>query len=266
MVTGLAVATALTACAAQDDSEPPSQGQEELAAREARLHDACSAPETYVRLKELVFDQAARLRRGDAGVLDEAAATATVALKEPVTATGDPNGVVVCSGRLLLEMPDPGGGDPRRLAAEIEFAAQAANDGTGLVFEMEGADTLVRDLAALGGPTTPQPPAAPAARADMPLDAVHRARHSTGPSFDCAAVDLPAEQMICASRPLSQLDREMASLYYDQMARAEERQRDLLRRTRDAFLARRNRCRDAGCIASVYEDRIEEIRGMGRSS
>jgi uncharacterized protein len=72
--------------------------------------------------------------------------------------------------------------------------------------------------------------------------------------------------MICSSRPLSQLDREMAALYYDQMARADERRRDLLRRTRDAFLVRRDRCGGAGCIASVYEDRIAEIRRISRGS
>jgi uncharacterized protein len=115
----------------------------------------------------------------------------------------------------------------------------------------------------LGGPL---PASAPSVRPkdEGPFDGSHRALHSTGPSFDCGQARLTSEQMICSSRPLAKLDREMAALYYDQMAGADERRRELLRRTRDAFLIRRDRCGEAGCIASVYEDRIAEIRRIGR--
>jgi uncharacterized protein YecT (DUF1311 family) len=254
---------ALTACGSAEEEPISPEALQRLEAQEQRLHAVCSADATYARLKELVFDEAARRRGGAAPAIDEAAAATNLSLLEPVTATGDPNGVVVCSGRLLLEVADGGGGEPRRLAADVEFAAQAASDGSGLVFELEGADAVVGDLAALGGPLPASAPAPPL-KSDAPLDGAHRALHSTGPSFECTHVRLSSEQMICASRPLSQLDREMAALYYDEMARADERRRQLLRRTRDAFLARRDRCRDAGCIASVYEDRIAEIRRISR--
>jgi hypothetical protein len=251
---------ALFACSEEEAPQPDPQAQAEVAAREQRLHAVCSAPETYARLREALFDEAARRRAGEAAALDEAAGAAAVSVLEPVTATGDPRGVVVCSGRLLLELPTEG--EPRRMAADVEYAAQAASDGSGLVFELEGAGALAAQLAGFNGPASPAPSAPPAA-SDAEIDGAHRARHSEGPSFECAQVRVVAERVICTSRLLSRLDREMASLYYDQMASADERKRQLLRRTRDAFLKRRDRCQEAGCIASVYEDRIAEIRRIG---
>ena len=256
---------ALAACGSGEEEPISPEALQRLEAREQRLHGICSAEATYARLKVLVFEDATRRRGGAAQAIDDAAAASNLSLLEPVTATGDPGGVVVCSGRLLLEVADPAGAEPRRLAADVEFAAQAASDGTGLVFELEGAEAVVADLAALGGPVAPSASTAPPP-SDGSLDGNHRALHSTGPSFDCTQAGLPSERMICSSRPLSQLDREMAALYYDQMARADERRRDLLRRTRDAFLVRRDRCGGAGCIASVYEDRIAEIRRISRGS
>jgi uncharacterized protein YecT (DUF1311 family) len=257
---------ALAACGSAAEEPPlPPDALQRLEAQEQRLHAVCSADPTYARLKVLMFEQATRRRGGTAAAIDAAAAATSVSLLEPVTATGDPGGVVVCSGRLLLEMADAQGGEPRRLAADVEFAAQAASDGSGLVFELEGAETLVAELASLGGPLAPAAPAPPL-QGDAPLDERHRALHASGPSFDCTQARLPSEQMICSSRPLSRLDREMAALYYDQMAQADERRRDLLRRTRDTFLARRDRCGEAGCIASIYEDRIGEIRRISRGS
>jgi hypothetical protein len=207
---------ALAACASAEEEPIPAETLQRLEAQEQRLHSVCSAPQTYARLRELVFDEAARRRGGASAIVDEAAAAATLAVLEPVTATGDPGGVVVCSGRMLLEVAEPAGGEPRRFAADVEYAAQAASDGSGLVFELEGAETVVQGLAAIGGPAAPASPAAPL-RSDRPFDDVHRALHSTGPSFDCNHARVPSERMICSSRPLA-ADREMAALYYDQMA------------------------------------------------
>ena len=265
----IACSLPLAACGNAADAPAAGSAQVRLAAEQARrLHGVCTAGSTYGRLKELAFDQAARIRGEDVRLLDRAAAGARASLAEPVSAAGDPGGgVVVCSGRLTLELPaDTSGAEPRSLSAQIEFAAQAAPDGSGLVFEVEGAEAIVRELALIGGAPmrgeVPTPPAAP----DAPFDGAHRAQHSTGPSFDCGRSRFPSETMICSSRPLSSLDREMASLYYDRMARSGERTRQLLRRTRDAFLVRRDRCDQAGCIASVYEDRIAEIRRIAATS
>jgi len=247
----------LAGCGSPEEAPVDPVQQARIAEQEQRLHSVCSAPQTYARLKELLFDEAVRQRGGDPAGLDAAITAANLSVLEPVTATGNPQGVVVCSGRVLLELP----GDPeaRRLAADVEYAAQAASDGSGLVFDLEGAGAMVRELALLGGPAATAGPAQPPST-EPPTGDAHRAIHSDGPSFDCSYARLPSEKMICASRPLAALDREMASLYYDRMARADERTRQLLRRTRDAFLTRRDRCQQSTCIASVYEDRIDEIR------
>ncbi len=248
------LAAALAGCAAAEEQPVDPAQQARLADQESRLHSICAAPQTYARLKELLLDEAVRHRGGDPAGLDQTIAAANVSVLEPVTATGDPRGVVVCSGRVLVELPQE-----RRLAADVEYAAQAASDGSGLVFELEGAGDVVRSLAALPGPVA-APAAAAAPSPEAPFDGAHRASHSTGPSFDCSYSRLPSEKLICSSRPLAELDRQMASLYYDQMARSDEPTRQLLRRSRDAFLTRRDRCQESGCIASVYEDRIAEIR------
>jgi hypothetical protein len=252
----------LAACGSAGEPDSGTNPQVQLAQEDVqRLQGICTAPQTYARLKEIAFDQAAKRRAGEASALDRAAAGARAEMAGPVTASGQPSGVVVCSGRFLLEVPGEEGPQPLQLAAQIEYAAQAAPDGSGLVFEVEGAEQMVGRLALLGG-ALPQGSLAPspAPRSDAPYDGEHRALHSTGPSFDCTRTRFPTEAMICSSRPLSALDREMASLYYDRLARADERTRQLLRRSRDGFLARRDRCQEGGCIASVYEDRIAEIR------
>jgi uncharacterized protein YecT (DUF1311 family) len=231
--------------------------------RSRRLHAICTAPATYARVQALAFDQAAH-RRGDQGdALDRAASGARTEMVDPVSATGDPTGVVVCSGRLLLELAAAEGSEASRLSSDVEYAAQAASDGSGLVFDLEGAEPIVAELAKIGGQSIKPVPASRPVDPGAPQDGEHRARHSAGPSFDCSQARPGAEAMICSSQPLSALDRQMASLYYDGTARSGDRKRQLLRRTRDAFLARRDRCREAGCVASVYEDRIAEIRRIG---
>jgi uncharacterized protein len=70
--------------------------------------------------------------------------------------------------------------------------------------------------------------------------------------------------MICASPPLAAQDRAMASLYYDLMAGADPATRGHLRRSRDAFLGRREQCRSESCVNSAYASRMAELRNIGR--
>ena len=119
-----------------------------------RIRKACASDATYDRLKELVFDEAARIRNSDPRNLDPLAA-----------GVGGPDGgaggeeprrelnVTVCSGRFILELP-PGAENAfdgkRRLDAEVEYAAQAAVDGSGLVYQMDGAEPIIYRLATFG--------------------------------------------------------------------------------------------------------------------
>ena len=82
------------------------------------------------------------------------------------------------------------------------------------------------------------------------------------PSFNCRFAKSPSEQMVCSDGRLAALDRQMASHYFAALSNGDQWTRTTLRRSRDRFLADRERCSSADCIAGAYEARIEEIRDI----
>lgn len=139
-------------------TEPKTPAADERKASEKRaqvrqLRRACGSPETYDRLKAYVFDEATKIRRGGSSMLDTIAAHVTVRMEDPVAKSRDEAlDVTVCEGRFILDLPpgleDAFDGD-RRLQADVEYAAQAAVDGSGLVYQMQGAEPIIYRLAAL---------------------------------------------------------------------------------------------------------------------
>jgi uncharacterized protein YecT (DUF1311 family) len=303
---GVACALVLLAgCDWMNKKDPPgAKGDAELRAeRDQRIRRACSSSSTYDRLKELAFDEAARIRNQDPRELDALAAASVVRMENPVPKSRDDNlNVTVCSGRFILELP-PGVENAfdgqRRLTADIEYAAQAAADGSGLVFHMEGAEPIIYRLATAGGftprtaqlepvtppPAQPVPPAgaapAPSAPAPAPREEAkgtpaperpsatagvqpkqqpRQERTSASPSFNCSHARSRSERMVCSSAALAAKDRQMAAIYYAAMANADVGTRAHLRRSRDAFLTRRERCGSEDCVMSIYDARIQEIR------
>ncbi|MEA3009815.1 MAG: hypothetical protein QOJ91_1507 [Sphingomonadales bacterium] len=297
---------------------PAEKSKGELASdQRERIRKACASDATYARLKELVFDEAARIRNSDPRNLDPLAAAAVVRMEDPVVKSRDDElNVTVCSGRFILELP-PGAENAfdgkRRLDAQVEYAAQAAVDGSGLVYQMDGAEPIIYRLATFGmkgqptrleagGPRrlppppavasadptlmppvadiaprpAPVPPAARPAAAPPPVRSAERApataaspapsattRVTVRPSFNCRYGKTRTEKMICASPRLAAQDRAMASLYYDLMANADPATRNHLRRSRDAFLGKREQCRSEGCVDSAYASRMAELRSIG---
>ena len=181
-------ATLLGGCDWMRKKEAPAEkSKTELASEQRdRIRKACASEATYARLKELVFDEAARIRNSDPRNLDPLAAAAVVRMEEPLVKSRDDElNVTVCSGRFILELP-PGAENAfdgkRRLDAEVEYAAQAAVDGSGLVYQMDGAEPIIYRLATFGlsgqatrleaggpGRLPPPPPAAtPAETVLMP--------------------------------------------------------------------------------------------------
>lgn len=297
--------------------DPPGEksAKELTAERDQRIRRACSSSGTYDRLKELAFDEAARIRNQDPRELDALAAASVVRMENPVPKSRDDNlNVTVCQGRFILELP-PGVENAfdgqRRLTADIEYAAQAAADGSGLVYHMEGAEPIVYRLATAGGftprtaqlepATVPQPQAQPPAAASPapvqapptaqpqprpqpqpkqeargapapqrsaaapppPLpkaDRPRQQRSAASPSFNCSYARSRSERMVCSSGSLAAKDRQMAATYYAAMANADVGTRAHLRRSRDAFLSRRERCGSEDCVISIYDARIQEIR------
>ena len=299
-------ATLLGGCDWMKKKEAPAQKTKaELASEQReRIRKACASDATYDRLKELVFDEAARIRNSDPRNLDPLAAAAVVRMEAPVVKSRDDElNVTVCSGRFILELP-PGAENAfdgkRRLEAEVEYAAQAAVDGSGLVYQMDGAEPIIYRLATFGmkggplpkivavapAPAPAAPPAAapaepalmppvaepaprpappaPVRTAERPPAPAPATRVTVRPSFNCRYGRTRTERMICSSPRLAAQDRAMASLYYDLMANADPATRGHLRRSRDAFLGRREQCRSEGCVGSSYASRMAELRTIGR--
>ena len=308
---------ALTGC---DKLQPNNLAAEARAAAQKRilarkLQAACSSPTTYDRLKQVAFEEALRIRTADPANLDTLARYSIVRMENPVVKSRDEAlDVTVCSGRFVLELPpgaERGFAGERRLRADIKYAAQMAADGSGLVYQIKGAEPIIHKLAAFdlkyetylapaadagtqlarrdadsrGKPPEPQdaaPEAPPSVRQERaepapsppprpePLPTSHRrtvgesARvgASTSPSFNCRNARLRSERMVCANDRLASLDREMSSLFYSVMSDADGATRAELRRSRDRFLAWRDRCSNETCVAEAYKDRMAEIRDI----
>lgn len=77
------------------------------------------------------------------------------------------------------------------------------------------------------------------------------------PSFSCAAAVNRVERAICADPGLSALDAQTAALY--KRAAANVTDEGPLASEQSAFVIRRNRCTDAGCIHQSYVERRDEI-------
>lgn len=300
LMAAVAATLLLGACDWMDKKDAPGvkSEAEQRAERDHRIRRACSSTSTYDRLKELAFDEAARIRGQDPRELDALAAASVVRMEEPVPKSRDEAlNVTVCRGRFILELP-PGVENAfdgeRRLTADIEYAAQAAADGSGLVYHMEGAEPIIYRLATAGGVTPrmahlepvtpPQPPPQPKAANPAPAAAPAAApapqpkgpapppspqrpkaepreqRTAASPSFNCRHARTRSERLVCGNGSLAAKDRQMASIYYAAMANADVGTRAHLRRSRDAFLARRERCGSEDCVMSIYDSRISEIR------
>lgn len=72
--------------------------------------------------------------------------------------------------------------------------------------------------------------------------------------------------MVCSSDGLAARDRAMSSLFYSALADADPGTRAQLRRSRDRFLAYRERCGSEACMADAYEGRMQEIRDIMSAS
>ncbi|HEX9933428.1 MAG TPA: hypothetical protein VGB08_11350, partial [Allosphingosinicella sp.] len=168
----LVLAAALGLSLTQQDDPPGAETKVDLAAKQdEQTSDACASKATYDRLKEVAFEEAIRIRNADPANLDTLATHSVVRMENPVVKSSDKElNVTVCSGRFVLELPpgaERGFGGERRLSADIEYSAQSAADGSGLVYQIEGAEPIIYKLAAfdLKGQSSQAP--APATGADL---------------------------------------------------------------------------------------------------
>lgn len=265
------------------DPEPSRSGAEAPPPPVQGPDTACASSAAYERLKRLVFREAARAGHSDPANFDTLATNSVVRMENPVVESRDEAlGITTCAGRFVIELPpgaERGFGGERRLIADVRYTAQAAADGSGLVYRLSGAEPIISRLAgfdlgrqappiALPPPpqqVEPQLPSPVPAEREGGIDArpaPEPVRAAPRPSFSCAAARTRSERMVCSSGALAASDRAMASLYHSALADADGRQRRALTRTRDRFLAYRERCPNEACIAEAYQGRMMEIRDI----
>jgi hypothetical protein len=281
----------------KDPPDAPTKAEIAAAERD-RIKEACTSPSTYNGLKEVIFDEAVKVRNSSSTNLDILAANSVVIMQDPVVKSRDKAlNIIVCGGRFTLELPpgaERGFRGERRLSYDIEYSVQAAADGSGMVYQIQGAEPIIYKLAifdlsaspkgsagAAGSrtaeavpspapaPAPPPPPAErPAAEEEAPPPKPPEPRRETAsqgnarPAFNCRYARSRSEKMVCASPALAALDRQMSSLFYAALGDASRGAKADLRRTRDRFLAYRNRCRSEACVADAYRGRMQEIRDI----
>src|SRR5207237_5229052 len=135
------------------------------------------------------------------------ATSSLVRIEQPRVVSRDETlDVTVCSGRFILEIP-PGAerafGGEHQLAADIEYAAQAAADGSGLVYQIKGAEPIIYKLAAfdLQHGRTAVPGATRVARAELPQPVPSPAPVTKPPVV--AVVPAPTPTRVVQARPVA---------------------------------------------------------------
>lgn len=294
----LLLSLALPGCKAESNADRAVAAREEARAqtRARQVQATCASNATNDRLKQVLFDDAIRILNADPVNLDTLATHSSVRIERPTVKSRDEAlDVTVCSGKLILQLP-PGAerafAGSRNLQVEVEYAAQAAADGSGMVYRIKGAEPIVYKLAAFdlrrqdyrasaadpaappviarpaSTPTVPTPPPAepppppsaqprePAPRTETPSTA------RTYPSFDCRRARTRSERLVCADGDLAALDRAMSSQFNSALSNADRATRAELRRSRDRFLAYRDRCPTVACVEEAYRDRMDEIRDI----
>jgi uncharacterized protein len=83
-------------------------------------------------------------------------------------------------------------------------------------------------------------------------------------SFNCDLASTHVEHMICSDPVLSKLDDELASTY--SMATKDAPRVPQIRSEQRAWIAERNRCVTADCVAEAFHKRIAELRAYANSS
>ncbi len=257
------------------------QEARELAASDPQ--ERCGSQATYDRIRDEIFRRAAAARGSDLAAFDQLAGYSSVRMERPVLEAYDEEvGIARCSGYFSLDLP-PGVavvGGRRVLASQIDYAVQAAADGSGEVVTISNAEAIVTPLATLAR-IAPPPEAEPdesnavmtdledllsgigeerappeERAADPPQPAAPTA---ASPSFDCRNARTRGEIAVCSSPNLAALDRQLAALYTQSVATADGQRRSLLSQTRSRFLSFRDACRSDRCVADAYRGRMREI-------
>ena len=248
-------------------------------AQPTNLERQCGSQKIHDAIKRELFRRAAQVRGRDQEALDQIAGQASARMEAAMlTSQDDERGTIGCSGLLWIDIPPayiaPGG--RRTLSSDVDYTLETTSEGAGDLVSLGSADSIVSSLSKLarvrspveqqpevvepvpgttgeiilpGGEVVPAPPPETAAPDTS----------SANPSFDCRFARTRSEIAVCNNGGLASLDRQMADLYNRSLGQADPEQHDLLVRTRNRFLAYRDRCRSESCIAGAYQGRMREI-------
>lgn len=80
-------------------------------------------------------------------------------------------------------------------------------------------------------------------------------------SFDCAKAEAPIEKLICSDETVSKLDVDLAGVYKAAMEKVDNKD-EFKYQQRNWLKGKRNACKDAACLAQVYQARISELANL----
>jgi hypothetical protein len=130
--------------------EEPAGNKVVLASVDKAGQQACASTGAYDQLKGVLFADALKVRSTDPENLNTLATHSVVRMEDPVVKSRDASGAILCSGSFILELP-PGAesafAGQRRLTADIDYTARPAADGSGLVYQINGAERIMAQLA-----------------------------------------------------------------------------------------------------------------------
>jgi hypothetical protein len=263
----------LAAC----NTAPPQQVTAETKEKVENAEADCTARAAVDALRDQVFDAAiAKVEGNEATKLNSLRSVIQGRLENPLVQAHDPAlKRTQCAGRLVFGLPpntQKAFEGATQLIAEVNFSAQPAADGSGLVVEANGYETIVDQLIAGAQKkrTVRVPvPGEPKLRTDFtnmfeaddrPSEAIRELSDplpspdaTAKPSFSCKGDRNKVERMICDDAGLAYQDQTMASAYRDARERTPADRRAGLEAVRNKYLGQRNRCTDAACIGTTYD-------------
>ncbi|HGL6717929.1 lysozyme inhibitor LprI family protein [Burkholderia contaminans] len=101
-------------------------------------------------------------------------------------------------------------------------------------------------------------------RLSLTLAAIGLSLSAHADSIDCSRAKTRTERLICSDKALVSADSALASAYYGAIDMAADQQAVV--RSQRAWLAQRDACADAACIATAYRDRqaaLKQVKHAG---
>ena len=285
-------------------SRPIRASQARAAATAAFKDDPCSSTAATREVERQLIGAAARMaRQKGSKTLGSLSNSMRLHLKGPERnssyAAGNP---VSCIAAVALELaPGMVVSDVRPgLIGTIAYKIDWSNEHGRSSIKLKEAEQLVTFLASIASPAmhvaqAPQSPGAPQVKQPAPRfipaatvtppspprtlnESVRPAPptkvqvskaepriQAAEPSFSCNSALSPATRLVCSSPQLAALDRQLASLWGDTIARASSSERARLLQNDARFMARRDACSSEPCVRAAYATQIGEIRSVAAS-